>query len=75
MCDVLWGCVTEGGGPKLAKNSLTYFMNGPCNETLYKSVMTAPHKSLYLIIFSFVSSILIRFITRFVANEFQINLG
>ena len=37
MCDVLWGvpgCVTkvwlgDGGGQKLAKNSVTYFMDGP----------------------------------------------
>jgi len=35
MCEVLWGvagCVTKcdrGGGSKLAKNSVTYFMDGP----------------------------------------------
>ena len=44
MCDVLWGvpgCVTKcdrGRGSKLAKNSVTYFMDGPLrinNKLIY----------------------------------------
>ena len=41
MCDVLWGvpgCVTKcdrgDGGSKLAKNSVTYFMDGPCGDVM-----------------------------------------
>src|SRR6218665_1178182 len=34
MCDVLLGGVPgcDRGGAKLAKNSVTYFMDGPCNS-------------------------------------------
>ena len=48
MCDVILGvpgCVTKcdkGRGSKLAKNSVTYFMDGPCGEVSGRSCLPQP---------------------------------